>query len=415
MIGGAMRLGSRSTPCPDPGSILTRAAATVLVVFAALMAPTAADAARDPDRDPAAPVSAVDALHAGDCNLCHQTPGVVAATQQDSCADCHAWVRSVAEHPAKRQAAMRVFPLWERYEESVGSYLAVPDLAAGLARLRPDWVAAYLADPYDTRPGMYETMPRFALTNAELGAITALVREKNAKVPATPAPDAARVAEGERLFKERACGTCHNFGGRAATPGLPAAPDLGHARDRMTADMLAAWIADPQSVSPGATMPATGLTADQALAVRDFLLLAELGWVEAPAAGPAPTAADAPAGVPVTWASVEARVFGRICVHCHMKPEMNQGRAGPGNAGGFGWPASGIELQTIEGVRAVADQIPATLLRRRDEAQRDRVAPGEHPASIVRPARPGMPLGLPPISDVDIALVLAWLEQGAPE
>lgn len=118
---------------------------------------------------------------------------------------------------------------------------------------------------------------------------------------------------------------------------------------------------------------------------------------------------------PVAYAEVEEKVFGKICIHCHMDPAQNEGRAGPGNAGGFGWPATGIELQNVASVRAHGPAIVAALLRRRDEAARDVVHPGEVPAEIQRPVLPGMPLGLPPIPDADLALVMAWYAQGAPE
>ena len=106
-------------------------------------------------------------------------------------------------------------------------------------------------------------------------------------------------------------------------------------------------------------------------------------------------------------------------IRYHLKktgnnPAQNQGRAGPGNAGGFGWAATGIELQTYEGVVAAADRIPDALLRRRAEAARDVVAAGHAPAGVERPARPGMPLGLPPLPDEDISLVLGWIAQGMP-
>ena len=44
-----------------------------------------------------------------------------------------------------------------------------------------------------------------------------------------------------------------------------------------------------------------------------------------------------------------------------------------------------------------------------------RVRPGERPATLTRPEKPGMPLGLPPLEDEEIALVMAWIAQGLPE
>lgn len=347
---------------------------------------------------------------AGGCALCHEVPGQAPAARQDSCADCHAWIRAVAASPAAREKAMAVFPLWERYERTTQSYLAVPSLAAAMARLDPAWVDGYLQDPHDLRPAMPEGMPRFSLTDAQRAALVAAFAQARAPVAASPAPDPARLPEGARLFTARGCVTCHSMGPRPALAPVPTAPDLAVTRRRMDPDTTWAWIADPGAVSTAATMPSLALPPGEVTALRDYVLLAD---VSAP---PQPEHAALPAPVdrPVTWAEVEAEVFGRICVHCHMDPAQNGGRRGPGNAGGFGWAETGVELQTWEGVVAVADRIPAALLRRRQEAARDVVAPGFAPAEGDRPSRPGMPLGLPPLTDEQTALVLAWIAQGTP-
>lgn len=375
----------------------------LLAASAVAVSPEAADA--EPAGDPA-----IAAFVAGDCNRCHTVPGVADAPRPDSCAGCHTWIRQVAADPVKRARAVEIFPQWPRYEQVVASFLDVPRLDAAMARLDPAWVRRYLADPHDLRPNLPETMPRLGLSDAELDAIAAAFARAQARVPTTPAPTAARAAEGERLFVARGCAGCHTFGGRHTSGAAPLAPDLAHTRARMSPDHAAAWIRDPAAVSPSATMPALGLTEAEALALRDYLWLADPRWTPAAAMGPLPPATARP----VAWAEVEERVFGRICRHCHMNPEANQGRAGPGNAGGFGWPATGIDLETYEGVVAARSRIIDALVRRRAEGSRDAVAAGEQPAALTRPPRPGMPLGLPPLSDEDTALVLGWLEQGAP-
>ncbi len=344
------------------------------------------------------------------CALCHTIPEVPAPGRLDGCVACHDWVHAVSANPRARAAALEAFPLWERYERSVRSYADVPDLAAAAARLEPSWWAGFLADPHDLRPAMPEGMVRVGLDAAARDAITAWATAHHAPAPASPAPAATRVSEGERLFDTRGCAACHTFGAARPGPGIPTAPDLRHARDRMSDDAIVAWILDPAAVSPAATMPAMGLTRDEAVAVRDYLVLADPGG----AIPPTPPTLPRHVGE-VRWAEVEERVFGRICVHCHMEPSLNDGRRGPGNAGGFGFAPTGIELQTVDGVRAHAPAIVAALLRRREEAARDTVAPGEAPQAIVRPAMPGMPLGLPPIPDDDVARVIAWVEQGMPE
>ncbi|MBM4369297.1 MAG: hypothetical protein FJ102_24000, partial [Deltaproteobacteria bacterium] len=84
-----------------------------------------------------------------DCAACHVVPGVAAPSRAGSCDGCHQWVRDVSADPAKRAKAMQVFPRWARYEKNVASYFDVPDLGASFARLDPDWIARYLADPHD--------------------------------------------------------------------------------------------------------------------------------------------------------------------------------------------------------------------------------------------------------------------------
>jgi len=358
---------------------------------------------------PSPPVPLADALAEGGCVLCHQVPGVAQATQVESCQGCHAWIQSVAADPARRTVALESFPLWSRYEETVHSYEQVPNLQAAMARLEPSWIAGYLNNPHDLRPHLDETMPRMDLSVGELKAIERWFADARAPEPVSPEPTAENLAAGEVLFSERGCTACHALGGRF-TGGIPLAPDLAYTRERMTPGLIAAWIQAPKSVSEHATMPAMGVSWEEAVQLRDFILLADLQQrvvLDAPVF-------PSPAKESVSWEQVNDRVFGRICAHCHMNPDWNEGRAGPGNAGGFGWEATGIELQSCESVAALSGRIPATMERRNMELARDHLSPGQTPADLNRPERPGMPMGLPPIPDPDIALVLAWIEQGSP-
>lgn len=338
-----------------------------------------------------------------------RVPEVADAGLVESCTRCHIWIREVSADPAKRERALAAFPAWERYEHNVTSYLEVPSLDAAMARLDPKAIETWLADPHDVRPGLPETMPRFDLAPADYAEIAAAFAAAQQPVAATPAPDAANIEAGAALFVEKGCTACHAVGG-LHTAGIPMAPDLAHTRDRMDPDRTVTWITDPQALSKAATMPNFGLSVAEATAIRDYLFLVDPGWSEAE---PLPASVSASTEA-TSWDEVNERVFARICAHCHMDPAQNQGRAGPGNAGGFGYAATGIELQTYEGVVSVADRIPAALDRRRAEAHRDVVGYGERPATLERPEDPGMPLGLPPLSDEDHALVLAWIEQGFP-
>lgn len=364
-------------------------------------------------RAAAAPLDGHTVATEAHCAACHITPAIAAPPRTANCTSCHQWVRTVAANPAAREKAMAVFPNWTRYETSVQSYFAVPHLGASFARLDSAWLRAYLANPWDLRPAMPESMVRLGLDSAELDALVDWAAGFRVAAPPTPAPAPANIEAGRKLFTTRGCGACHTFGRQALGPGVAGAPDLRWTRDRMGDDMIAAWVLNPASISAAATMPAMGLSPDEAVAVRDYLVLAD------PDAGPPsvrPTStAVTPAPAAPRWADVEARVFGKICVHCHMDPAQNEGRAGPGNAGGFGWDATGLELQTYAGVVAARDAVIAALDRRYLEEGRDHLGPGEVPSDAVRPALPGMPLGQPALPVEDLEMVKRWYAAGAPE
>ena len=178
----------------------------------------------------------------------------------------------------------------------------------------------------------------------------------------------------------------------------------------MHPDMMVAWIANPRDISAGATMPNLGLTEAEAIAVRDYLWLADPSWM---AAAQVPEEPE-PTKRPVSWKEVQQRVFGQICVHCHMDPALNEGRGGPGHDGGFGHDPAGVVLETRGGAVDALPKLRGVLLARRQEAARDAVSAGIEPQALTRPAVSGMPMGHPPISDEDLSLVLGWIDQGGP-
>lgn len=92
----------------------------------------------------------------------------------------------------------------------------------------------------------------------------------------TPASDEER--RGQAAFLGTGCALCHAIRGTPATGTV--GPDLTHVAGRrslaadalaMTPGALAAWIADPQSVKPGAKMPRIALSADDLNAIVTYL------------------------------------------------------------------------------------------------------------------------------------------------
>lgn len=403
-----------------------RAASLCLAsLLVALVAATAGDARADEVARGRAAITRFG------CVRCHEVPGF-SADARTGCTACHQDLVNRTEATLARR-------------RNVTHFVEVPSLGSAASRLRSEWMIEYLLDPQDVRPHLEESMPRLPISRADARAIVAYLgrsvpRPAPASAPA-PAPDPARAARGRRVFADSGCATCHTFGnvdfGTGATEELYRlmrgqallAPNLRLARERLDPATMLAWITDPTSVDPAARMPRPSLSAQDALAVRDFLIFGEAG---PPVAAPSPPAARdlAPLGRPVRFAEVR-RVFARSCVHCHAKTS-------DGAAAGLGFSASALDLSSWQGVRA-GTRLPdgtrrsvlaaprgstpllvGRLLRRHEEAARDVAGPfRDSMTSGVLPAARadvgvGMPLGLPPVSAEDVRLIATWVAQGAP-
>jgi cytochrome c oxidase subunit 2 len=95
--------------------------------------------------------------------------------------------------------------------------------------------------------------------------------------PAAPPTDPA-AQQGQQVFVTKACVMCHRIDGTDA--GGTTGPDLTHlmTRDHIAAGArpntrgdLAGWIADPQGIKPGTTMPRVSLSSDELNAVATYL------------------------------------------------------------------------------------------------------------------------------------------------
>jgi cytochrome c2 len=367
------------------------------------------------------------ALQRYGCASCHQVPGV-RASRQANCVACH------QEVVARPQSGLGRAP-------HVEHYLHAPDLRRITRRLREDYLLSFVRDPHDVRPRLEETMPRLPVSDADAQLIVAYLRESAGPVtvPSSPAPSRANVARGRQVFDRSGCATCHEVGnldfGIHIPPealmgmGRPAyeAPNLRFARDRLHPDVALQWILNPRAIDPETQMPHPELSREDAIAVRDFVFLTELGSPVAPPRG----ASFADLNVPsrrVRFAEVR-RIFQRSCIHCHAHTN------GQETSGVFGFAPSQLDLSSVEGVRAgtaLADgtrrsviapdasgvpPLVARLLRRHAESARDLTTPRHDPLFAVSREHPteavGMPLGLPPVPASDIATIAAWIAQGA--
>lgn len=387
-------------------------------------------------RAPAAHSNGVDRIAQGkqlveklQCTRCHAATAmpVAEAPRSRSCAGCHAWIAGTAHDPVEYERQHARFPYWERYVENVGSFLATPDLSSSGARLDEAWIASYVLDPYEVRPGLYERMMRVPVTEDEAKSIAAFLRSARkpldgvaadaAKIPASGAP--AHVAAGKELFEELRCGTCHAIGAidRDAKAG---SPDLAYAAARMAPADIAAFIADPAAFGSSGSrlsMPDFDLSAEQAARLRDYVLsVAPVKEAIAPIPADLPLLARR-----VEWEEVSTKVFGKICVHCHMTASKNGGEGGPGNTGGLGFEGKGLDLETwselakstVLAPRAAGEEAPLIARLRRRAVEHNRELAGPAPGAFPEGER-GMPMAMPALTPVEMQLVRTWLAQGAP-
>jgi len=406
--------------------------------------PTAAWSA--PDR--AAAIAAGEAvLRKHQCARCHAVDAIEPAARPLACNECHVFLKGLDPSSQDWAKLEKKYgrDVLVRYQHNIVHLEHVPDLTQIGTRVRADWIAAFLREPHDVRPLLGESMIRHAMTEPEVTTLAryfaAVARAPEPSATSQPAeapPPAARIERGRELFKERACATCHELGNvdfgvsaadLAANKAATLAPNLRYVRDRTRRDVLVAWIMDPKKVTPAATMPALVTSIDEAEALRDFLLYAD------PRLEPQPPMPDVdPPKLldrPVPYEEMKARTLGKVCVHCHMNDYEKD--PGPGNRGGLGYAGVGLRMRTYETlVAGAADAsgarysvlvsrpgktvppIVEAMLRRKLEAPRDQIAPrADHELPHFPAGAPfGMPLGLPAMTDEEIAVLATWIAQG---
>jgi mono/diheme cytochrome c family protein len=175
------------------------------------------------------------------------------------------------------------------------------------ARAQTPWLHSFLRDPSTPiRPWLQIRMPSFDLAEDELNTITHYFAAQD-RVPypydPKPALDPSMVAAGKDLFVRWQCVKCHVVAGKLPNQ-EPAnmAPDLAKVPERLRADWLTLWLADPGRIMPGTRMPSNfpadaqenaypevlgGDQKKQIEAVRAYLLT--LGKGSAAGAGPIAT------------------------------------------------------------------------------------------------------------------------------
>ncbi|MFN9947962.1 MAG: hypothetical protein ACK56S_14045 [Planctomycetota bacterium] len=261
----------------------------LLALASALALPSCRDAVADAPSAP--PVVAALARH----ELAPRVRGLVLRDEL-GCVACHADAADAPPAPGPRG----------------------PDLASVAARVRPAYLAAFLAAPHAVEPGT--PMPDLlhglaARDRAEAAANLAAYLQSFGAAAATsdaapPAPHAAAVAQGRTLFHPISCAACpapRGADGRELP--LPAATPLAPLAAKYTHAALTAFLLAPHEARPARRMPDLRLAPAEAHALAHFLLA---GSSDAATTDRSPTA-PAPARV----AAGRTTFAARGCVHCH--------------------------------------------------------------------------------------------------
>ena len=151
-----------------------------------------------------------------------------------------------------------------------------PDLSDAGARLTPQYLRKYIANPHAAKPGA--TMPDLFHASdpqAAAGAVDYIVNYLvSLGGPIKPADEEggqAVVEAGQKLFQTVGCLACHAPQNDAAlkSPSIPLPVDLAA---QTTVDQFKAFLLDPVRRRPGSRMPKLGLSDDEARQIAVYLL-----------------------------------------------------------------------------------------------------------------------------------------------
>jgi mono/diheme cytochrome c family protein len=146
-----------------------------------------------------------------------------------------------------------------------------PTLDNPTARLRPDFLAQFIANPHAAKPGT--TMPDMlhGLSNDERQQVVAAITDQllawsSGRVRLQEV-DKEAVGRGRKLYHSVGCVACH-------TPeaGAPDSVPLGSLEQKYHLDGLVKFLEDPLAVRPGGRMPDAGLDHWEAVDIASYLL-----------------------------------------------------------------------------------------------------------------------------------------------
>ncbi|MFN0008027.1 MAG: c-type cytochrome [Planctomycetota bacterium] len=249
-----------------------------------------------------------------------------------SCVQCHKTsMELIAEEAPKVSEGYQLFEKYGCYACHKVDWFPTtrkpaPSLKGIRAKVRPDWIAAWVANPKAFRPTTW--MPQvFHLENyapdevisksnygqgpeilgqswndTSVAAVTAFVLSRSPEASMPPVPVEGNAERGREVFRVAGCLACHNV---APYPGTEAktedlafekedtnehGPNLRGIASKVNREWLYAWIKDPKSYWPDTRMPNLRLSDQDASDVAAYIVddpdaffhEVPAGWVEKP-------------------------------------------------------------------------------------------------------------------------------------
>ncbi len=154
-----------------------------------------------------------------------------------------------------------------------------PNLAREGARVKADWLKAFLNDPQPIRshgflPGSGSRHPDFRLSENEVDTLSHFLLKNTSPLSNTAAftptlLSAFSYTKAGKLFREKlACIGCHRLGGEGGMIG----PDLSGLSERLQPSFVYGMIKDPANHAPGSVMPKIALPEKTIALISNYLL-----------------------------------------------------------------------------------------------------------------------------------------------
>jgi mono/diheme cytochrome c family protein len=200
-------------------------------------------------------------------SLLHDSPVEFAERQvrQLNCTACHtrdntvdAWT-NLSQEVQALEASLPPEP--KDPKSTVGGDQQRPVLTWVGDKLKPDWMAQFIAGKvdYKPRPWLMARMPSFASRAQKLAEGLSIQHGWPLTIAGEPPADPRLVAIGRRLIGRNqgfSCNQCHPVGtSPALVPFDSPAPNFSHTFERMRKDYYHRWVRSPQKYQPGTRMP----------------------------------------------------------------------------------------------------------------------------------------------------------------